>query len=216
MFRNSRQAVVIGVALIACGSPPAATAPPAPAPAEPPSDLSFEPVEGEPPTHAMRLPVQAGAYRLSMTAACPERERTAQGRLTLKRISAADLPGGGGATGGGDVSGAELLLWGQTDLDVESLEACPGRPAGAAKREPIHPSVLVEVLQWNGQSQRQVLLVSSDPKGAKGRRGNSAAGVAMWVERSEQGHLAGVWCRWEVMNEGEGRWEADLVRADSP
>jgi hypothetical protein len=99
---------------------------------------------------------------------------------------------------------------------VESLEACLGRPAGAAKREPIHPSVLVEVLQWNGQSQRQVLLVSSDTKGAKGRRSSSNAGVAMWVERSEQGHLAGVWCRWEVMNEGEGRWEADLVRADSP
>ncbi|MEO8182578.1 MAG: hypothetical protein ABI895_27415 [Deltaproteobacteria bacterium] len=219
MFRNSRQAVVIGVALIACGSPPAPAAPSAvPAPAEPDSELSLEPVEEEPPSNDARLPVQAGAYHLRMTAACPEHERTAQGRLTLKRISAADLPGGGG--GGDDVVGAgagtDLLLWGQTDLDVEKLEACSGPPPRSAKREPIHPNVLVEVLQWNGQSQRQVLLVSSDPKAAKGRRASSAAGVAMWVERSEQGHLAGVWCRWEVMNEGEGRWEADLVRADAP
>jgi hypothetical protein len=148
-----------------------------------------------------------------MTASCSEHERTANGRLTLKRISAANLPGAGDVSGSA-VSADDLLLWGQTDLDVESLEACLGRPARSAKREPIHPSVLVEVLQWNGQSQRQVLLVSSDVKGAKGRQTSSTAGVAMWVEQSEQGHLAGVWCRWEVMNEGEGRWEADLVRAD--
>lgn len=216
MFRNSRQAVVIAVALVACGPPPAPPASPvAPAPAEPPSDLSLEPVEEQPTPVDTRLPVQAGVYRLRMTASCPERERTAKGRLTLKRISAAQLPGAGDVSSD-DVSGGDLLLWGQTDLDVENLEACLGRPLGSAKREPIHPSVLVEVLQWNGQSQRQVLLVSSDAKGAKARRTSSTAGVAMWVERSEQGHLAGVWCRWEVMNEGEGRWEADLVRADSP
>jgi hypothetical protein len=214
MFRNSRQAVVIGVALVACGPPPAPPAPPVAPAAEPASDLSLEPVEAEPPASDARLPVQAGAYRLRMTATCPEHERTAKGRLTLKRISAAQLPGS--SAGGDDPSGGDLLLWGQTDLDVESLEACLGRAEGSAKREPIHPSVLVEVLQWNGQSQRQVLLVSSDPKGVKGRRTSSAAGVAMWVERSAQGHLAGVWCRWEVMNAGEGRWEADLERADSP
>jgi hypothetical protein len=132
----------------------------------------------------------------------------------LKRISAAQLPGTG--EGGDEPSGGDLLLWGQTDLDVESLEACLRNPEESAKREPIHPSVLVEVLQWNGQSQRQVLLVSGDPKGMKGGHASSGAGVAMWVERSQQGHLAGVWCRWEVMNAGEGRWEADLERADSP
>jgi hypothetical protein len=214
MFRNSRQAVVIGVALVACGPPPLPPAPPAaPAPAQPASDLSLEPVELEPSATDARLPVQAGSYRLRMTATCSQQERIAKGRLTLKRISAAELPGG---SGGGDAAAGDLLLWGQTDLDVESLEACLGRPPGSAKREPIHPSLLVEVLQWNGQSQRQVLLVSSDAHGSKGRRTSSAAGVAMWVERSEQGHLAGVWCRWEVMNAGEGRWEADLVRADSP
>jgi hypothetical protein len=157
-------------------------------------------------------PVQAGSYRLRMTATCPERERTAKGQLSLKRISAAQLPG----ASAGDEQSNDLLLWGQTDLDVESLEGCLGPAPGSAKREPIHPSVLVEVLQWNGHAQRQVLLVSSEPKASKSRRASSGAGVAMWVDQVEQGHLAGVWCRWEVMNEGEGRWEADLVRADSP
>src|SRR3954471_19272616 len=118
MFRNSRQAVVIGVALVACGPPPAP--PIAPAAAEPASELSLKPVEAEPPATDTRLPVQAGAYRLRMTASCPEHERTAQGRLTLKRISAAQLPGTG--EGGDEPSGGDLLLWGQTDLDVESLE----------------------------------------------------------------------------------------------
>jgi hypothetical protein len=213
MFRYP-QAIAIGLALVACGSPPAPAA--APAPSEPASDLSLDPVEGEPLPADAHGPVQAGAYRLSMTATCPEQERTAKGRLTLKRISAAELAGSSGEP----AEGSERLLWGQTDLDVETLEACLGasRPK-SARREPIHPSLLVEVLQWNGQSQRQVLLVSSDPKGAKGAKGakgGSAAGVAMWVERSDQGHLAGVWCRWEEMNAGEGRWEADLLRADSP
>ena len=210
MFRYP-QAIGIGLALLACGSPPAPAAPTPPP--EPASDLSLDPVEAEPLPADAHGPVQAGAYRLSMTATCPERERTAKGRLTLKRISAAELTGGSGEP----AEGSERLLWGQTDLDVETLEACLGasRPK-PPKREPIHPSLLVEVLQWNGQSQRQVLLVSSDPKAAKGGKGGSAAGVAMWVERSDQGHLAGVWCRWEEMNGGEGRWEADLVRADSP
>jgi hypothetical protein len=213
MFRYPPQAIRIGLALLACGSPPAATVAAAPAaPPEPASDLSLEPVDAELPPTAAHLPVQAGAYRLRMTATCPEQERTAKGRLTLKRISASELPGGG--AGGEEATGADLLLWGQTDLDVESLESCLSpRPSGSAKREPIHPGVLVEVLQWNGHSQRQVLLVSADLKG-KGRRACSAAGVAMWVEQSEQGHLAGVWCRWEVMNQGEGRWEADLERAE--
>jgi hypothetical protein len=212
MRRTLWLAIGFGLALQACGSPPAPAVAPPPEAAEPPSDLSFDPAEADPPPQSERLPVQAGAYQLRMTATCPSQERTAKGRLTLKRISLADLPG----AGGGEPRGGELLLWGQTDLDVESLEACLSpRPAASAKREPIHPSVLVEVLQWNVQSQRQVLLVSADPKGGKGRRAGSGGGVAMWVEHSEQGHLAGVWCRWEVMNQGEGRWEADLVRAET-
>jgi hypothetical protein len=219
MLRFLPPAIGIGLALLACGSPPASVAPPPPPPPEPPSDLSFDPVDAEPPPLERHLPIQAGAYRLRMTAACPTQERTAKGRLTLKRISASELPvgGGGRAAAGSEVASGELLLWGQTDLDVESLEAClSARPRGSpsTKREPIHPSVLVEVLQWNGQSQRQVLLVSADPKGVKGRRASAGAGIAMWVEQSDEGHLAGVWCRWEVMNQGEGRWEADLVKAD--
>lgn len=151
--------------------------------------------------------MQAGAYRLHMTASCKKQERTLSGTLTLKRISTAELPGAAAA----EVPGDGPLLWGQTDLDVESLEACLGRPPGSGKREPIHPSVLVEVLQWNGQSQHPVLLVSTDSRAVKGRPPSSTAGVAMWVESNDRGHLAGVWCRWEVMNQGEGRWEAELI-----
>jgi hypothetical protein len=215
MSADLPQAIVIGLALVACGSPPSPAVGSAPAPPpEPAADLSFEPPgEPAPRTAGEQERVQAGSYRLSMTATCPERERSAKGQLTLKRISAAQLQG----ASAGEAQSDDLLLWGQTDLDVENLEACLGpRPPGSAKREPIHPSVLVEVLQWNGHAQRQVLLVSSDPKAAKGRRASSGAGVAMWVDQADQGHLAGVWCRWEVMNAGEGRWEADLVRADSP
>jgi len=144
---------------------------------------------------------------LRMTANCHTQERTLSGKLTLKRISTGELP----IAAASDVPGTGPLLWGQTDLDVESLEACLGRPSGSAKGEPIHPSVLVEVLQWNGQSQHPVLLVSADPRAVKGRRASSGAGLAMWVESNDRGHLAGVWCRWEVMNQGEGRWEAELI-----
>ena len=209
MFRYP-QALLLGIALLACGSapPPAAAEPLAPAPA-PESELLSQP-EHEDPAPAQRVPVEPGAYRLRMTTICAQHERKLEGRLTLERISAADLPGGGGA----DADRSQRLLWGQTDLDVESLEACLSpRPSAAGKREPIHPSLLVEVLQWNGQSQRQVLLVAAEPKKAKGRKGGGTGGVAMWVEKSDAGHLAGVWCRWEVMNSGEGRWEADLESA---
>ena len=212
MSADLRQALAIGLVLVACGSPPAPAVGSTPPP--PVEELSFEPPsEPVPRAAGPQEPVQAGSYRLRMTTTCPEKERSAKGQLSLKRISAAQLPG----ASPGDPASNDLLLWGQTDLDVESLEACLGpRPPGSAKREPIHPSVLMEVLQWNGHAQRQVLLVSSDPKAAKGRRTSSGAGVAMWVDQADRGHLAGVWCRWEVMNEGEGRWEADLVRADSP
>ncbi len=210
MFRTPL-ALIVGLALLACGSPPppAAALPPEPPPAEEP-ELSQQ-ADLDDPAPAQRLPVQAGAYRLRMTASCPQQERSAKGRLTLKRISASELPGGAGQ----DLDPGQRLLWGQTDLDVESLEACLGvRPDAAAKREPIHPNLLVEVLQWNGQSQRQLLLVAAEPKKLKGRRSAPGGGVAMWVEQSGEGRLAGVWCRWEVMNAGEGRWEAELERAE--
>lgn len=205
--------LLLGLVLLACGSPPppaAVEAAPAPPP-DPEAGLQQE-AELDDPAPAQRLPVQAGAYRLRMTAPCPQQERMAKGRLTLKRISAAELPGGGG---GADVDPGQRLLWGQTDLDVESLEACLGPlPGASAKREPIHPNLLVEVLQWNGQSQRQVLLVAAEPKQRKGRRGPPGGGVAMWVERANEKHLEGVWSRWEVVSAGEGRWEADLERAE--
>jgi hypothetical protein len=208
------QALMLGLALLACGSPPPpAAAPPPEPPPEPESELQMEPEHDGPPPDG-HMPVRAGAYRLRMTAPCPQQqERTAKGRLTLKRISASELPGGSGAEAEGEER-SQRLLWGQTDLDVESLEACLGPRPGAAKREPIHPNLLVEVLQWNGQSQRQVLLVAAEPKKVKGRRSAGGGGVAMWVEQSAEGHLSGVWSRWELGNQGEGRWEAELERGE--
>jgi len=211
MLRRPPLAFAVGLALCACGSPPAPAAAAAAAPAPPEeqaSELSQEREDDPPPPSGPAFTVKAGAYRLKMTASCKQQqERSLSGKLTLKRISTAELPGAAAP----EVPGSGPLLWGQTDLDVESLEACLGRPPGSGKREPIHPSVLVEVLQWNGQSQHPVLLVSTDSRAVKGRRPSSTAGVAMWVESIDQGHLAGVWCRWEVMNQGEGRWEAELI-----
>jgi len=209
MHRRPPLAFAVGLALCACGSPPPpAVAAPAAAPERQPSELSQEREDDPTPSSGPTSAVKPGAYRLKMTASCKkQQERSLTGKLTLKPISTAELPGAAAS----EVPGSGPLLWGQTDLDVESLEACLGRPPGSGKREPIHPSVLVEVLQWNGQSQHPVLLVSTDSRTVKGRRPSSTAGVAMWVESIDQGHLAGVWCRWEVMNQGEGRWEAELI-----
>jgi len=208
MHRRPPLAFAVGLALCACGSPPPpAVAAPAAAPERQPSELSQEREDDPTPSSGPTSAVKPGAYRLRMTVSCKQQERTLSGKLTLKRISTAQLPGAAAS----DVPGNGPLLWGQTDLDIESLEACLGRPPGSGKREPIHPSLLVEVLQWNGQSQHPVLLVSTDPRTAKGPRPSSTAGVAMWVESIDQGHLAGVWCRWEVMNQGEGRWQAELI-----
>lgn len=156
-----------------------------------------------------REPVQAGAYRLSMSTSCNSRERTATGILTLKPISGARSPP---AESDGSSAGPSeaALLWGQTDLDFEQFRSCLGNPSSAAG-EPIHPSVLVEVLQWDGEPHHQVLLVSTDPRYTGDLPANSGAGVAMWVERVAQGHIGGVWSRWELIGQGEGRWEADLI-----
>src|SRR5262245_52203902 len=109
MFRTRRLAIGIGLALLACGSPPAASvaAAPPPAPPELESELPLDPGDADSPPASGHGPVQAGAYQLRMTATCPQQERTAKGRLTLKRISAAELPGG---DGGGEVNGGDLLL----------------------------------------------------------------------------------------------------------
>jgi hypothetical protein len=54
-----------------------------------------------------------------------------------------------------------------------------------------------------------VLLVSTESPASASA--SSGVGVAMWVERVDQGHMAGVWSRWELMGRGEGSWEADLL-----
>jgi hypothetical protein len=154
------------------------------------------------PSRSVLPPVQAGSYELRLSANCASQERTATGVLTLRRIAGDEGPTG-------IESDEAVLLWGQTDLDFEPLKPCFGGSIAAAQ-EPIHPSVLVEVLEWDGEPQHPVLLVS-----AEGRRGGGARrvgiGIAMWVERVDHGHIGGIWSRWELIGRGEGRWEADLV-----
>jgi hypothetical protein len=146
--------------------------------------------------------VRAGHYRLSLSMTCQSKIATATGVLTLQPMSGAEGGSGGAALPG------EGLLWGQTDLDLEQFLRCLGGP-GSPSGEPIHPSVLVEVLRWDGERHHQVLLVSTESPASASA--SSGVGVAMWVERVEHGHMAGVWSRWELMGRGEGSWEADLL-----
>lgn len=105
--------------------------------------------------------------------------------------------------------GDAVLLWGQADLDLEQLASCLGS-SGTASSEPIHPSVLVEVLRWDGEPHHPVLLVSTDSP-RKGARRRESVGIAMWVERIDRGNMGGVWSRWDIMGREEGRWEAELL-----
>jgi hypothetical protein len=137
---------------------------------------------------------------------CRSKLETATGLLTLRPMSGnlsseASLPSASEAA----------LLWGQTNLDLARFLSCLGHSASASD-EPIHPSVLVEVLRWDGEPQQQVLLVSTEA--ADGVADTSGVGVAMWVEQVEQGHIAGVWSRWELMGRGEGHWEAELLAGE--
>jgi hypothetical protein len=147
--------------------------------------------------------VRAGQYRLSLTMTCRSRVETATGVLTLQPMSGDAVANDGSLPSAPEAA----LLWGQTDLDLESFLSCLGRSTSRSG-EPIHPSVLVEVLRWDGERDHQVLLVST---ASATSAGSSGVGVAMWVERVEHGHLAGVWSRWELMGRGEGRWEAEFL-----
>lgn len=176
--------------LIACGagSPRGAAAPMAVA------ELARS---GEPPP-----PVQAGRYRLRLSATCHSKEKTATGVLTLESMS--------GTTDAAEAADApdDALLWGQTNLDFRELAGCLGQ-SEPVSGEPIHPSVLVEVLRWDGERHHQVLLVSTESKSRSDE--SPGVGIAMWVERADRRHIAGVWSRWELMGRGEGRWEAELM-----
>jgi len=78
-----------------------------------------------------------------------------------------------------------------------------------SSEEPIHPSVLVEVLQWDGEPQQQVLLASTDRR--SGGVKPSGAGIALWVASVAHGRIEGVWSRWELKRAVEGRFEAELT-----
>jgi hypothetical protein len=203
MPRFSTLALVVALAAPACGS---ARAHRAAAPEAAERDLLGEPRD--------LPPVPAGAYRLSMSAKCDHRERTLSGMLTLKRISGSDVALGSASSEPSDSLGEGALLWGQTDLDFEQLRGCLATPEPGAE-EPIHPSVLVEVLKWDGEPHHQVLLVSTDAHQGSGAQLGSGGGIAMWVEEVDQGHLAGVWSRWELVGQEEGRWHADVVEPTS-
>ena len=182
---RSTPALAMSALLAACGggsSPAAGAASPA-----------------EVDTDEPQPPVQAGLYRLSLSATCDSDEKTATGELTLQPMSGEPEPS--------DANEA-ALLWGQTNLDFRELADCLGQPA-ITSGEPIHPSVLVEVLRWDGERHHQVLLVSTEGPERSGAA--SGVGIAMWVERVEQGHIAGIWSRWQLMGRGEGRWRAERV-----
>jgi len=189
-FRSSRSARALATStlLVACGGASGQAA-------DATSADDAVTAEGEP-----QPPVEAGLYRLRMSATCDSDEKTATGELTLQPMSGPD-------TDPADTSEA-ALLWGQTNLDFGKLAGCLGQPA-VTEGEPIHPSVLVEVLRWDGERHHQVLLVSTETSGRAGA--SAGVGVAMWVERVDRGHIAGIWSRWELMGRGEGRWEAERV-----
>jgi hypothetical protein len=149
--------------------------------------------------------VRAGQYRLSLTMTCRSRVESATGVLTLQPMSGDEAANDASLPSAPEAA----LLWGQTDLDLERFLRCLGRAASRSD-EPIHPSVLVEVLRWDGERHHQVLLVST---ASATSAQSSNVGVAMWVERAEHGHLGGVWSRWELMGRGEGRWEAEFLPA---
>jgi hypothetical protein len=183
-------AVTSALLPVGCGAAPASPSP------------QVRPVEVHGRESGTPEAVLAGRYRLSLSMNCQSKIATATGVLTLQPMSGAE--GGNGAA----VLPGEGLLWGQTDLDLGHFLSCLGR-SGSPAGEPIHPSVLVEVLRWDGQRHHQVLLVSTESPASAST--SSGVGVAMWVEHADQGHIAGVWSRWELMGRGEGSWEADLL-----
>jgi hypothetical protein len=194
----------------ACGGSRSSAAAPAEKPAaetpppEPPALETEEspPIELEP----ALAPVSAGQYRLSLSTTCKSRDKTAKGKLTLSPVSGVERAGDDASLESSAVADG-TLLWGKTDLDLERFLSCLG--PSKAPGEPIHPGVLVEVLRWDGTRHHQVLLVSTDSP--RGRAARSAVGVAMWVDRVDGAHIGGVWSRWELMDEGEGHWDAELV-----
>lgn len=146
--------------------------------------------------------IASGSYRLTLSATCGAREVTATGALRLEPMARQDAPDGVLVADG-------ALLWGHADLDLEPLEGCFRRSL-RGRHEPIHPSVLMEVLKWDEGPRRQVLLVSTEPARAIRDRA-SGAGLALWVQAVEGGRLRGVWSRWELRGGREGDWEAELV-----
>jgi len=181
--------LALAASMAACGSAPAGSGV-----REPDAESTQAPV--------VLPPVQAGSYQLRLSATCQDRELTATGVLTLQPIAGSEVSAA-------DEAADSVLLWGQADLDLEQLSRCL-RGKAAASSEPIHPGLLVEVLKWDGEPHHPVLLVSTEGR-RQGKVRLEGVGIAMWVERVEQGHMGGVWSRWEIMGHDEGRWEAELV-----
>lgn len=207
-MKRSALLALSALALSACSTTPIhAPSPPPPPPSAPEEEAEDTSEENAPVLVALPI-VRPGVYRLELSARCAKAEQSATGLLTLDQISA-----GSGEVEAGTKAPSERgrLLWGHTDVDLRPLSACLGGSARSAE-EPIHPSVLVEVLKWEGESRHQVLLVSFDAQRARGGRARAGGGVALRVETAERGRMTGVWSRWELIGQDDGRWEAELER----
>lgn len=147
--------------------------------------------------------LQTGEYELAVSVSCRSEVRELRGKLSLDRIDPAAPP-----RPSSDPDNAQLL-WGRTDLDVAELRRCVDVRQPALE-EPIHPNLLVQVLRWEGEEHRDVLLVTSESGGGTSSR---SGGIALWIERASGGELEGMWSRWERAERDEGRWRATLVRA---
>ncbi len=208
-MKRSALLALSALGLLACSTTPKhapSQAPPPPRSA--PAEEAEETVEEGAPVLVALPIVRAGVYRLELSARCAKAERSVTGLLTVEQIAA------GSGEDPAEVKASERgrLLWGHTDVDLRALSGCLGSSARSGE-EPIHPSVLVEVLKWEGEPRHQVLLVSFDAQRPRGGRARPVGGVALRVETAEQGHMTGVWSRWELIGQDDGRWEAQLEPA---
>jgi hypothetical protein len=186
---------LLTLAATACGSPPPGAAPDASAVTE---RAGAGPAALEP-----------GRYRLALSASCSDGPGPVEGLLTLVPIARSEAP---------EVLGAKSrlderpLLWGQTDASVDGFDACLGASA-TSRRDPIHESVLVQVLEWDGAPERQVLLVSTDSAPGGGVVASTTGGIALWVESAGEGHISGAWTNWQLTGAARGRWVAQPLAA---
>lgn len=197
MHRFVTLSSLLTLAVTACGSPPPGAAPAVSRLAE---SAGAGPAALEP-----------GSYRLALSASCSDGSGPVEGVLTLVPIARSEAREALGAKTPLD---ERPLLWGQTDASVDGFDACLGASA-ASRRDPIHESVLVQVLEWDGAPERQVLLVSTGAAPGGGVVASATGGIALWVESAAQGRASGAWTNWQLTGAARGRWVAESLEAAS-